>query len=356
MPTTAGKTVSPVSIVLIAPAMNVRCRRYPFSSLTVELVMTNATPRLSIVLPVGPATPAARSDFETTLISVLENRGGAAEVIVVHDGGYDDPHDLGDEVRFAIADTDTLVDSIAAGCDAAWGRYVHVLGGGMTVTPRWCDHALEEFTPQTAAVTPVITDDTGAVAAAGWRDTPSRWMTPVLVDASETTAPPTIAIRPAVRHGRSADGVYLHASFWRREVLRSLARACTLTDDVLASAAYSRLARSAGWRTIVADPSIVTATDTAAIWDVIDHGGFNCTRGLSGVQSQFTPQSVIAKLTNGLRRIASEPAEALAHWSTILAPVNLAKSFEPSQVYTADRYRSARQNQTTANQTLRRAA
>ena len=65
----------------------------------VSVPKTNPIPQLSIVVPVHGDAAA----FESTLISVLENQPAASEVIVAHDGSYDDPFDLGEEVRFVSA-------------------------------------------------------------------------------------------------------------------------------------------------------------------------------------------------------------------------------------------------------------
>ncbi len=67
-------------------------------------------PRLSIVVPISRDLAA----FESTLISVLENRPRDCEVLVTHDGSYDDPFNLCDEVRFVIADSAALVDLVSA--------------------------------------------------------------------------------------------------------------------------------------------------------------------------------------------------------------------------------------------------
>ena len=74
-------------------------------------------PRLSIVIPIGRDLTA----FERTLISVLENPVDGSEVLVCHDGSYDDPFALGDEIRFVIADSDNPLDLISAGASQARG-------------------------------------------------------------------------------------------------------------------------------------------------------------------------------------------------------------------------------------------
>ena len=101
-------------------------------------------PRLSIVIPIGRDLPA----FERTLISVLENQVEGSEVLVCHDGSYEDPFALGDEIRFVIADSDNPLDLISAGASQARGRFVHVLSDGLRATRGWTDDALEAFEAQ----------------------------------------------------------------------------------------------------------------------------------------------------------------------------------------------------------------
>ena len=52
-------------------------------------------PRLSIVIPC--AQDAER--FETTLASVLQNRPGDCELLLIQPRSYDDPYELADEVH-----------------------------------------------------------------------------------------------------------------------------------------------------------------------------------------------------------------------------------------------------------------
>ena len=100
---------------------------------------THPIPQLSIVVPIGRNL----AGFESTLISVLENQPLGSEVIVPHDGSYDDPFDLCEEVRFAVATTAQEVDLIGAAAREARGRFVHVLGAGLRATCGWTDGAMD---------------------------------------------------------------------------------------------------------------------------------------------------------------------------------------------------------------------
>ncbi len=166
-------------------------------------------PRLSIVIPIGQDLAA----FESTLVSVLENRPTGCEVIVAHDGRYDDPFDLCDEVSFVTSSSGGLVDLVAASVSRAQGRFVHVLADGMRATPGWTDDAVEKFEHHDAGVVaPVIrSQQTGKIVAAGW------------CDRGGCLCRPSAAGRATVDPGTATGlgGAYLQASFWRRELIRS---------------------------------------------------------------------------------------------------------------------------------------
>ncbi|MCG8653914.1 MAG: glycosyltransferase family 2 protein [Pirellulales bacterium] len=198
-------------------------------------------PRLSIVIPVGQDLAA----FENTLVSVLENQPLGCEILVVHDGSYADPFELRDEVEFVTGDSARLADLVAAGATAARGRFVHVLADGIRATEGWVDQALEKFEHHDAGVaTPVIRDEqSGRIIAAGWQDNTSGLCRP--------TAEGKRELSPAT--ATASQSAYLQASFWRRDLLRSLAAALQGRNSALeTSYAYGCLLQAAGWRSVVA--------------------------------------------------------------------------------------------------------
>jgi hypothetical protein len=205
--------------------------------------------RVSIVVPhLGDETA-----FEDSLISVLENRPAASEVLVAHDGHYSDPFDLGDEVRFVIHDQRSLPQLVSAATGVARGRFVHVLAHGIRATNGWVDAALEKFEHEDAAcVSPVARRSTdGPITAAGWTSTASRLMSPV---ASEKVV---LGRRDAL----SIRGVCLSASFWRKEALGSVTNAFTTDSLFAAQFGWSRLLCNEGWRCLLADQSVVIADE-----------------------------------------------------------------------------------------------
>ncbi|MDA8744011.1 glycosyltransferase family 2 protein [Rubripirellula amarantea] len=227
-------------------------------------------PRLSIVVPLlGDSTR-----FESTLISVLENRPEHCEVIVCHDGSYDDPFDLCDEVRFAVASSDQLLDLVHAGARAAHGRFVHVIGDALQATLGWADAAIEKFEHfDCGSVMPVIRNaSSDKIIAAGWQDASDRLCKPVgqgKKDASKT--------------GVKVAGAYINGSFWRRDLLRSLHDAVSTTSVTEATVAYEYLSRKSGWRCVVATQSNLRCDSSDLVIDAPCFSRGASLRGMRGV-------------------------------------------------------------------------
>lgn len=196
-------------------------------------------PRVSIVVPVGDVL----SDFETSLVSVLEHLPADAEVIVTHDGSYDDPFDLAEEVRFASTGSSDWGDLIRVIGSEARGRFVHLIGGGVRATDGWTAAGIEPFDdPEVGMIASVLRSERGEIVSVGWRDTEARLGEPVLAGSDRFDR------RLAAR----AMAPSLFASFWRRETLRGLSGRYRGSDVGEAEYALGKLARLDGWRCEVA--------------------------------------------------------------------------------------------------------
>lgn len=257
---------------------------------------SQSIPQLSIVVPVGSDDQL----FEQTLLSVLENQPAASEVLVSHDGQYSDPFALSDVVRFVACTTKDLVGMIGEGAAQARGRFVNVLTPGMVATPGWADNALLSFEHHdTAAVTPVIRDaNTNKIAAAGWSEEDHNLLAPIACGQPRVDG----------HDLRSVVGCYLQASFWRREILRGAINAFEPKSIEEASYGYGRMINAAGWRTIVAEDSVVKSTISldsersfkrgqrlGAIRGVINPGS-SCPSLLNCLKSIFSPASMLEKI------------------------------------------------------------
>ena len=236
------------------------------------MAKNSSIPRLSIVVPVGVDTEA----FEETLLTVLENRPAGSEILVAHDGRYQDPFDLADEVRFVTTPSDSLIDQVAHGTRQARGRFVHVLASGLLATRDWADSALGQFErQQTAVVAPVIRHEQ-AIVAAGWRDTPRRLFQPIA------------AGQRSIDRG-DANGVlgaYLQASFWRRDVLRSVLAAFESDDVTDTNYAYGRLLIASGWSCSLATSCEVLAPNHAAF---SAHSSYSQAKRLWAIKKSIDP-------------------------------------------------------------------
>ncbi|WP_254513155.1 glycosyltransferase family 2 protein [Anatilimnocola floriformis] len=170
-------------------------------------------PRLSIVIPcLGAAT-----DFDDTLVSVLQNRPDDCEVLVVHVQPYDDPYGLQNEVRFVrVNGRPTLVQLMNAGLSAASGDIVHMLGCRMIAVEGWADAAVERFADsRVAALTPLIVDAVhGQITAAGVRYS---------MTGSRKIVGRGIELKNIRRvENLKSTGPTIEAGFFRRDVLEAL--------------------------------------------------------------------------------------------------------------------------------------
>lgn len=255
--------------------------------------------------------------FEASLISVLENRPQHCEVIVCHDGSYDDPFDLCDEVEFANADSDELVDLVQAGTRVASGRFVHVLGDSLEATLGWTDAALEKFEhADCGSVTPVIWNaDSDRIMAAGWQDTAGR-----LGKAIGQGKKDAAKLRVKVA------GAFLNGSFWRRELLGSLQDAISTSDVTEATAAYEYAARDAGWRCVIAPESNLVSASGEQVVDAPSIG-----RGatLRAVRGHFAQGGIVTAVQSSMKATLcnlAKPGMWMESLGQVFAPVK-ASSF-----------------------------
>ena len=284
-------------------------------------------PRLSIVIPIGRDIAA----FESTLISVLENPVHGSEILVCHDGSYQDPFELGDEIKFVIADSENPLEVISAGASQARGRFVHVLSDGLRATPGWIDEALEAFEAyDCGVVSPVIRHETnGTIVSAGWKDSVAG-----LCKSADKGQQQIIETAKS-----NQTGAYLQGSFWRRELLRSLTDALTTNDLLEASYVFHQLADQAGWKcSLASDSELLYAHDTLP-WNEPSVG-----RGMRTqcVKNHFSlggwSRSLSAALCSTIASV-TRPRQIVEAIGRGLAPIltaSLAERVRPSHVAACD--------------------
>ncbi len=170
-------------------------------------------PRLSIVVP-APSDTAA---LEETLVSVLENRPDACEIVVALGCEYGDPWNIREEVRFVQAPIgSSMVACANVGIASSQGEVIHILAAGWRATEGWAEGPLGRFDhDETAAVVPLTmaAEDHDRVVAAGIRYGRGGRRMPVLISKRQATA-------SAVATAARPHGPALEAGFWRADFLR----------------------------------------------------------------------------------------------------------------------------------------
>ena len=298
-------------------------------------------PRISIVVPVNGDVHA----FEDTLVSVLENQPSGSEVVVAHDGHYDDPFGLDGEVRLVTAASTSLVDLIAAGITSTRAKFVHVLAPGFQAVDDWTRPAMEQFDFGAATVAPVIRDADNRVVAAGWTDTAAQLCKPN--GAGRTKIDRTAA--------RSIVGSYLQASFWRCDVLKSLINAFHSSDAVESTYAFAHLANQAGWECALAsDCNVVTSLKM----NTIDPSSYNRGRTLRAIRKAVTrDEAKMPLLINLLRSLTGShtigETFGQANYRGKLA--NVKRELHPEQVL-SNQHNAVIPMRSTAARRIRRAA
>jgi hypothetical protein len=91
--------------------------------------------RFSIIVPMVDDHQA----FESSLATVLSTQPADSEVIVAHDGSYNDPYDLGDEVTFVTTDETKprLADLLNAAIKSATGTFTAIVRAGVELPVDW---------------------------------------------------------------------------------------------------------------------------------------------------------------------------------------------------------------------------
>lgn len=112
-------------------------------------------PRFSIIIPLM----GDERLFDQTLASILRNRSPNSEILVIHDGTYQDPHGLSDEITFA--STEQRPDLIAMfnrGVSLSTGDLLAFIRPGIELPSDWESTVQDAFKkPNIASVSPLIT-------------------------------------------------------------------------------------------------------------------------------------------------------------------------------------------------------
>lgn len=209
--------------------------------------------RLSIIVPFLGDTER----FEDTLASVLQNRPGDCEVLVVHRGPYDDPYGLEGEVHFIQIPVDAqLIEAVNAGFSAARGEVVHVLRVGVLAKEDWAEPALERFDdPLIGAVSPLVlkASHESRILSAGLRYTfgGRRLLNGLGKNLKRA--------RRVLR--RSTIGPSLTAGFYRRSVIEALGGLCPAAGSRFSDVDVALCLKALEYRSVVEPASVLVGDD-----------------------------------------------------------------------------------------------
>lgn len=166
-------------------------------------------PRLSIIIPYQNDD----TTLESTILSVLENRPEDSEVIVVHDGSYPDPYQLGDEVLLIEDASSSPTAQVNAGLMVARAPVVCVLSNGALILGEgWaegpCRRLMETDEIATLAVSVGSSSCDSATRGIGLEATSEvYWLQAGLVEQS---------------HSGCFSGPVMSCGFYRRKVLLAI--------------------------------------------------------------------------------------------------------------------------------------
>jgi hypothetical protein len=146
-------------------------------------------PRLSLIVPFQRDETA----LECTLLSVLESRTDADELIVVHTGDFSDPYELGRDEALVLETEPSLplAEQLNLAARTACSPLIQVLLPGSVVKPGWADNAVSRMGhPNIHAVSMAMLDTTTGAECFGFQasemphrrlaDSPSNVGGPVL--------------------------------------------------------------------------------------------------------------------------------------------------------------------------------
>lgn len=212
-------------------------------------------PKLSIVIPALDSLEL----LEGTLVSVLQNRPDECELVVLLNRAYDDPYDLGGEVRFVVLpEMNTLGSALRSALELCRGSILHVLSAGVEVEEGWADAALRHFQDnRVAAVAPLVLRSRAEEVV---------WSCGLEYGAGGTRRRRCCGQSlDQLRSGGDILGPSLYAAFYRTEVLRALP--APFDDRVTAELLDVDVAlqlRAAGYRSVV-EPRSFTYREAAVL-------------------------------------------------------------------------------------------
>ena len=195
--------------------------------------------------------------LEQTLISVLENRPVDSEIVVAHDGSYEDSYDLSDEVKFTEVNgkpsVGRFLDRVLSETDS---EYVHTLLPGILAKPGWCDAIDQHFEDsRVGSICPIISDfqDDGKVKSVGIKAD---------IFFGRKVVGQNFRIEMLVEESISPLGPSIAAAFYRRSALEQIGQ-FSLLDDASIDLEIALSLREVGFKTVIHSTSSLVAQSDA---------------------------------------------------------------------------------------------
>lgn len=212
------------------------------------------SPAMTIVLPFQ----AEIQPFEDTLASVLRYLPARTQVVVVHDGQYQNPHGL-EEVDFVVSTSHaTLGEQLGAALRVAEAPLIGLVRPGIQLDESWQESIFESFEDeQVASVSPAIVDvhSPNRLIAAGVEA--SRSLMRKLTGSSVRLGRKAAKLRPL--------GPTTWAGFYRRRVLDLLGTPDGQLDSLYLDLDLAMGIRQLGMRCEFQQECILTADDGSVI-------------------------------------------------------------------------------------------
>ncbi len=205
--------------------------------------------------------------FENTLAATLRHLPANGQVIVVHDGSYQNPHQL-DEVDFAqVAQGSNLGTMFSAGLRLSDAEFVGLLRPGVELDENWHLAIRESFaSPMVASVCPAIVDEskTSRLVTAG-------------IQTNARLARQFVG--KGVRLGRKADrlapvGPSSWAAFYRRSSLDQLGTHDSELNSVYLDVDIAMGLAKLGFQSALQQDCVITVEDPTSLFNELSlpHG------------------------------------------------------------------------------------
>jgi hypothetical protein len=204
--------------------------------------------RFSIVVPlVGDV-----SLFEQTLASLLRDRSSGTEVILVHDGTYEDPYSVASEVTIIDAQSRRLSSMLNQAVAAASAELIAIVRPGVELIENWQSDVAPMFADEkVASAVPLIVSlaDRGEIVAAGLR-TNYGFQRILEGDGDKTADRVCGRLRPI--------GPTHWAAFYRRSTLELAGNFDTTVDDQYLDLDIALTLKGLGYRSHFAAQCVAT--------------------------------------------------------------------------------------------------